>query len=165
MEQRTPPGVGSTEPVRAVRQGRFRLPCSPAVALPLFTPEGERQWVDGWRPEYLSGAADEVGAVWRTSVRADTTWITVDRGDDRVRYARVSDNGTAGLVEVRCRPAEGGTSVQVTYDLTACTTAGADVLRRFTADFDDLLEHWRQATTAVLAGAPHRGSSEHHVSG
>ena len=149
VEQRTPPGAavgGSMEPVRAVRQGSFLLPCSPAVALPLFTPEGERQWVSGWHPEYLSGAADEVGAVWRTSVGGDTTWITTDRDDSRVRYARVSDNGTAGLVEVLCSPTENGTSVRVTYDLTACTTAGVDAVHRFTADFDDMLEHWRQAT-------------------
>jgi hypothetical protein len=153
------------EPVRAVRQGGLLLPCSPAVALPLFTPEGERQWVDGWRPEYLSGAADEVGAVWRTSVGGDTTWITTDRDDHRVRYARVSDNGTAGLVEVLCSPTENGTSVQVTYDLTASTPAGGDVLRGFTADFDDMLEHWRQATAAALAGAPVTGRSEHHGRG
>src|SRR5215207_1124870 len=165
VEQRTPLGAavgGSMEPVRAVRQGGFLLPRSPAVALPLFTPEGERRWIGGWHPEYLSGAADEVGAVWRTAVGGDTTWITTDRDDNRVRYARVSDNGTAGLVEVLCSPTENGTSVRVTYDLTACTTAGVDALHRFATDFDDMLEHWRQATAAALAGAPVTGKAEHH---
>ena len=138
--------------MRAVRQGSFQLPCSPATALPLFTPEGERRWVGGWHPEYLSGATDEVGAVWRTSAGGDdTTWVTTDRDDDRVRYARISGNGTAGLVEVLCSPAGGGTKVRVTYDLTACTAAGADALRRFAAEFTDMLEHWRQATTSALA--------------
>jgi hypothetical protein len=166
MEDQTPPHAapeGSTEPVRAVRQGRFPLPCSPATALPLFTPEGERQWVGGWRPEYLSGATDEVGAVWRTSIGGDTTWVTTDRDDDRVRYARISSNGTAGLVEVLCSPAGDGTSVRVTYDLTACTAAGVVALRRFAADFDDMLEHWRQATTSALAGAPVTSRPEDHV--
>jgi len=64
------------------------------MALLLFTPDGERRWVGGWHPEYLSGASDEVGAVWRTSHGGDTTWITTDRDDDRVRYARISS--TAG---------------------------------------------------------------------
>jgi hypothetical protein len=168
VENQTSPHAaaeGSTEPLRAVRQGGFELPCSPATALPLFTPEGERRWVGGWRPEYLSGATDEVGAVWRTSIGGDTTWVTTDRDDDRVRYARVSSNGTAGLVEVLCRPAENGTSVRVTYDLTACTTAGVDALRRFATDFDDMLEHWRQATTSALAGAPVASRPEDHGRG
>ena len=64
-----------------------------------------------------------------------------------------------------CSPTENGTSVRVTYDLTACTTAGVDAVHRFTADFDDMLEHWRQATAAALAGAPVTGKSEHHVRG
>jgi hypothetical protein len=119
-------------------------------ALALFTPEGERRWVGGWRPEYLSGATDEVGAVWHTSIGGDTTtWVTTDRDDDRVRYARISSNGTAGLVEVLCSPAENGASVRVIYDLTACTAAGVNALHRFAADFDDMLEHWRQATTSA----------------
>jgi hypothetical protein len=125
--------------------------------MPLFTPEGERRWVGGWHPQYLSGPTDEVGAVWRTSHGEDTTWITTDRDDDRVRYARISSNGTAGLVEVRCNAADGGTEVRVTYDLTACTPAGFDALRRFAADFDDMLEHWRQATTSALARTPVTG--------
>lgn len=140
--------------VRAVRQGAFTLPCDPATALPLFSPEGERRWVDGWSPDYPSGATDEVGAVWRTALGGDTTWVTTDRTDDRVRYARVSGNGTAGLVEVTCRPAAGGTEVRVTYDLTACTAAGVVALHRFAAGFEDMVRDWRQATTAALAGGP-----------
>ena len=150
----------STTPARLVRHGGFQLPCDPAAALPLFTPEGERHWVDGWDPQYLSEANDEVGAVWRTTHGHDTTWITTDRDDHRVRYARVSNNGTAGLVEVVCTPTDGATSVRVTYDLTAGTAAGHETLRQFDADFEDMLEHWRQATTSALAGAPVTGHAE-----
>lgn len=153
---------GSAGPARAVRRGSFTVPCDPATALPLFTPEGERRWVEGWQPEYLSGADDEVGAVWRTAHDDEVTWITTDRDDDRVRYARVSGNGTAGLVEVRCSPAGGGTRVQVTYDLTACTAAGFYALQRFATHFEDMLEHWRRATAAVLAGTPVSGGAGEH---
>jgi hypothetical protein len=145
---------GSAQPTRAVRRGEFELPCDPATALALFTPEGEREWVSGWQPEYLSGANDEVGAVWRTSHEHDVTWITTDRDDARVRYARISSNGTAGLVDVRCTPTDEGTRVQVTYDLTACSTAGLDALGRFAAHFDDMLDQWRRATALVLARTP-----------
>ena len=151
-----------TEEARIVRRGEFQLPCKPATALPLFTPEGERQWVGGWHPQYLSGASDEVGAVWRTAHGADTTtWITTDRTDDRVRYARFSNNDTAGLVEVLCTPADGGSRIQVTYDLTAYATAGVHALQRFASDFDDMLEHWRQATTSTLAKPPVTERPEH----
>lgn len=149
---------GPAERTRAVRRGGFQLPCSPATALPLFTPEGERLWVDDWHPEYLSGASDEVGAVWRTSHGEDTTWITTDRDEDRVRYARISSNGTAGLVEVVCTSAGGGTRVEVTYDLTAYAAPGIDALKRFATDFDDMLEHWQHA----LARTPVAGQAEDH---
>jgi hypothetical protein len=105
---------------------------------------------------------DEVGAVWRTSLGEDTTWITTDRDDDRVRYARISSNGTAGLVEVLCRPDESGTRVQVTYDLTACTAAGVDALQRFATGFNGMLEHWRRAATAALAETSVTGQPEDH---
>ena len=153
------PAEGSAEPARAVRRGDFQLPCDPATALLLFTPDGECQWVDGWHPEYLSEATDEVGAVWRTSHDEDVTWITTDRDDDRVRYVRVSSNGTAGLVEVLCSPTDGGTRVQVTYDLTAGSAAGSDALQRFVAHFDGMLEHWRRATVPVLARTPVTGQA------
>ena len=39
----------------------------------------------------------------------------------------------------------------MTYDLTACTAAGVDALHRFAAGFDDMLEHWHQATIVALA--------------
>ena len=146
--------------MRTVRQGAFSLPCSPAVAILLFTPEGERQWVDGWRPEYLSGAFDEVGAVWRTSVDAEVTWLTTDRDADRVRYARLSSDGTAGLVEVRCTAADDGTRVDVSYDLTAVSAAGRDALSRFADGFADMLDHWRRATLRVLHAAARDGQPQ-----
>lgn len=46
-------------PARITRTGSFTLPCEPLTALALFTPEGERAWVEGWAPTYLSKANDE----------------------------------------------------------------------------------------------------------
>ncbi len=131
---------------RLTRAGSFGLHIHPVMALPLFTPEGERIWVEGWEPTYLSGATDEVGAVWTTShgAHTTTTWVTVIRTDLRVAYARVSDNGTAGMVSVSCEPAAGGgTTVLVTYDLTATSLDGVARLQQFAAGFDDMLASWR----------------------
>jgi hypothetical protein len=129
---------------RITKAGSFELHLHPVMALPLFTPEGERIWVEGWDPTYHSGATDEVGAVWSTSHGARTTWVTVARTEHQVAYARVSDNGTAGLVSVTCEPLNGGgTLVQVTYDLTATSTDGVTRLEQFAAAFDDMLKAWR----------------------
>ena len=127
-----------------MRSGSFEVRLDPVMALPLFTPEGERLWVEGWEPTYLSGATDEVGAVWSTSLGAHTIWVTVMRTGDQVAYARVSDNGTAGLVSVYCEPAySGGTTVHVRYDLTATSIDGVALLEAFAAGFDEMLETWR----------------------
>lgn len=110
----------------------------------LFTPEGERAWVEGWAPTYLSGAIDEVGAVWTTEGHSHTVWVTVVRTDDHITYARASDNGTAGIVDVRCLPAaDGGASVRVTYDLTATSASGSPWLQNVAAGFDGMLQEWR----------------------
>jgi hypothetical protein len=76
--------------------------------------------------------------------------VTVTRTEDRVAYARVSDNGTAGIVDVRCVAAPGGTTVHVTYDLTATNTGGSTWLEQFFAGYDDMLEEWRNLTLRLL---------------
>jgi hypothetical protein len=140
----------STSP-RVTKTGAFTLPCAPQTALPLFTPEGERGWVPAWAPIYLSGATDEVGAVWTTATHdVSTTWVTVVRDDDQVAYARVSDTGTAGLVSVRCLPADEGTNVHVTYDLTATTEAGAAWLQHFSGGYHDMPQEWRNPTLRLV---------------
>ena len=137
---------------RVTMSGSFVLPCNPATALPLFTPEGERRWVDWWVPVYHSAATDEVGAVWTTAAGAPTTWVTIVRDDDRVAYARVSANGTAGLVQVRClADGAGETTVEVTYNLTATDPRGRAGLEDFARGYADLLEDWRARTRRMLA--------------
>ena len=150
-------GPGATT-ARVTLTGSFTLPCDPATALPLFTPEGERAWVDGWDPTYLSDATDEVGAVWTTGAHSHTIWVTVVRTDDQVSYARVSDNWTAGIVTVECLAAEVGTSVQVTYDLTATSTAAATWLEDFSAGYAGMLEDWRNRTGRLLNDSPSVGT-------
>jgi hypothetical protein len=140
----------SATPTRITVAGSFTLPCDVSTALLLFTPEGERAWVEGWSPTYLSGATDEVGAVWSTDAHSPTTWVTVVRTDRHVAYARISDNGTAGLVDVRCLPADGGTAVHVTYDMTATRTTGLPWLQHLRTGFDGMLQGWRKLTLPLV---------------
>ncbi len=90
--------------------------------------------------------------MWTTSTHdAATTWVTVIRNDNHVAYARVSDDGTAGLVSVRCLPDDDGTRVHVTYDLTATSDAGLGWLQHFAGRYDEMLQNWHDLTVRLLS--------------
>jgi hypothetical protein len=139
---------------RCVKHGHFTLPCAPETAMELFTPEGERAWVPGWNPYFLSGAKDEVGAVWTTNAHGThVTWVTVVRDADHVRYSRVSENGTVGIVDVRCVADSDGTRVHVGYDLTGTDRAGVAAVKSFAEGYDEMLDEWRDLTAGFLDGS------------
>jgi hypothetical protein len=61
----------------------------------LFTPAGEKLWVEGWDPEFLHPTSGETcdGMVFRTSHGGEITlWACIDWSPSayRVRYARVT---------------------------------------------------------------------------
>jgi hypothetical protein len=117
----------------------------------LFTPEGERAWVPDWTPTFLSGATDEAGAVWTTQAHGvHVTWVTVLRDSHRARYARLSTNGTAGFVDVRCSVEGDATRVHVRYDLTATNEDGAAFLAQLARGYDAMLNQWRRLASRVL---------------
>jgi hypothetical protein len=118
--------------------------------MPLFTAEGERAWAPGWEPTYPDAATHEVGQVWVTAGPPRTTWVTAQADADCVRYVRLADGDTAGIVTVSGAADGEGTRVTVSYDLTALSPAGQARLPQFAAAYDDMLEHWRDHTTAAL---------------
>lgn len=131
----------------------------PEQAIALFTPEGERRWADGWDPRYPDPRRREgAGAVFTTEDEGDqTTWIMVDHGPERVRYARV-EGMTAGTVAVEVVESRGrSTQVRVTYDLTALTRAGETWLDAFDADYDADIGEWAAAIAAALKPAAGQG--------
>ena len=71
-------------------------------------------------------------------------------GDRILRYARVTQGMTAGTVAVDVvGSSEHSTRVQVTYDLTALTSAGESWLEMFDADYDTAIGGW---STEIAAG-------------
>jgi hypothetical protein len=141
---------------RRVATGRVPVPLGAADALELFTPEGERRWVDGWDPDY--GGADPAlvpGLVFRTAHGDEvTTWVVVlvDRGAHVVSYARVTPGSRAGTVTVRCVDDSPGRCVaEVTYDLTALSPAGEHALSRLDGDaFGEYLAEWERQIAVAL---------------
>ncbi|MGH9258908.1 MAG: SRPBCC family protein [Acidimicrobiales bacterium] len=145
------------------RSGTFRLPVAPARAFPCFSPEGERAWAPGWKPEYMDPAdgALRPGLVFRTNVGGEpTVWLLLrfDESSFEVEYVRLVPDSRVGLVHVRCAPAGAAeTEVTVSYRLTALSEGGNRALERFSAEaFAGMMDEWRTAITAALSGSPRR---------
>ena len=144
--------------VRAICEGEFTLPISVAAAMPLFTPEGERRWAGPhWDPKYAvpDAAADDSapGTVFTTeSSGGAATWIVVERGSDRIGYARVVPDRIAGTVAVACAEAGSAEATRVTvrYDVTALGPEGVAFVEDLESGYDAFLEEWRREIEAAL---------------
>lgn len=122
----------------------------------LFTPVGERLWLEGWDPVFPAGEHEDgaaPGTVFLTErPDGDVVWVVVDRGDLYVRYARVTPGLWAGIVEVRLAPAgDNATEAQVTYDMTPLGDAGRAELESLSEGYGDLLAAWERLIAAAIA--------------
>jgi hypothetical protein len=135
---------------------RFTVPLARDATWELFTATGERRWAPGWDPHFPGGGDDRTpGTVFVTTHGTlDTTWVvTACLPGERMAYARVSSEGTAGTVEVTCHPAApDATRVTVTYRLTALNAEGQHHLTRFSKTFDHEIDGWRAAIVALSPG-------------
>ena len=136
-------------PPRVVCSGSVRVPLPPELALPLFTPRGERRWVAGWEPRFPADDADDTapGTVFVTD---ESIWMVAERTERSMRYARALPGVWAGTVEVRCEPAGSETLAGVTYDLTALDDAQRPRLREFAAGYAAFLAQWEREIAAAL---------------
>ena len=127
--------------------------------LELFTPEGERDWVPSWEPEYLFRADgdDEIDTVFRTDHDGEESlWIVLDHDLEmyQAAYARITPGSRLGTVAIDIDPIdETSCWVEVCYELTALSPAGNLVLERFDARaFRQMLDEWeRRISTALEA--------------
>ena len=139
------------------RSGSFDLPCNADTAFPLFSPEGERDWVDGWDPQpvfpdriefsrdtvFKEGPAGEE-AVW-TIVDAD--WQT-----HRAEYVRVAPGSHTGHILVKIEPVDAERSrVTVSYTVTAFGENSASLLAAFSEEaYAAKMRGWKDKISAYL---------------
>lgn len=140
--------------VTVAHSGELQLDLPPEQALHLFTAPGETLWVPGWEPTILSGDGTEEGTVFLTGKGEEKTiWVVVDFDAEtfRARYARVAPTSRAGTVEICLHPnGEAGSTVMVTYRLTALSDSGNSTLTAFDAmAFQEMLKEWK----ALIAAA------------
>ncbi|MFI6387138.1 SRPBCC family protein [Nonomuraea sp. NPDC050540] len=127
--------------------GRLAVALPPGEAFTLFTPRGEERWAAGWRPRFPAKTSDDSapGTVFETGADDDRTiWVVVEREPARrVSYARVTPGSRAGTVTVEVdADGQGGSTVRVTYGLTALTAEGQAPLREFAERYPDFLRSW-----------------------
>ncbi|MEJ3652356.1 SRPBCC family protein [Actinomycetes bacterium KLBMP 9759] len=137
--------------------GTLQVELPPDQAFRLFTPGGERDWVDGWDPFFPDPSADdtEPGTVFRTDAQGiPVTWVVLDRRPaDRMSYARVEHGVHAGTVTVTLQPdpdSRTRTTVTVAYDLTALDESAKDGLHQFAQNYPAFLDAWHEAITTHL---------------
>jgi len=151
------------------RSGRFHLDAPVGKVFPLLTPIGEKDWVEGWNPEFLHPAdgRTEAGMVFRTGHGGETTlWACADFDPDRhrARYCRVVPGSRMGFVTVACRAeAPDRTEVEVTYAMTALAGDAAEALAGLDeAAYARMLDEWQAGIGRLLAargGAGRTGTS------
>jgi hypothetical protein len=124
----------------------------------LFTPEGERDWVPGWAPEYLHRAEDDgVDTAFRTHHDGEETlWMVLEHDLDEgcIGYARVTPESRLGTVMIDVEAIDDTSCwVTVCYELTALTASGNRLLEGFTQEmFERKMADW-EARIARLAPA------------
>src|SRR5215211_5061563 len=109
--------------------GNIHVAAPAADALHFFTPEGERLWVPGWKPEYLhpaDGALAE-GLMFRTHHGAEVTlWLVsrCDRAAGAIDYVRVTPDSRMGTVTIRISDRGGSSDASISYSLTSLSADG-----------------------------------------
>jgi hypothetical protein len=134
--------------------GRINFSLPPGEAFHLFTPRGEQAWAHGWQPRFPARASDdtEPGTVFETDAHGQhTIWLVTGREPGRrISYALVTPGDRAGTVTITITGAAGCSEVEVTYHMTALTTAADHELREFADRYPAYLQSWQDAITASL---------------
>ncbi len=143
---------------RTNRSGSRLIPSRPGDVFPLLTPEGEREWVDGWAPRYpaLAEPEDAPGTAFTTSHHGhEAVWLIAEKDDTRcaAAYAYVIPGVRATLVRVSCVEESGQTRATIAYSVTALSAEHDAQVQAFDTGFEDMLDHWQETLTTVVAGS------------
>ena len=133
---------------------RIRVALPAEEAFQLFTPRGEREWAHGWDPSFPAPTDDDSapGTVFQTDAHGHkATWLVTDREwGRRIAYAQVVPDHRAGSITVTLDTIDGGSEVEVVYELTPLSEKGEHDLEQFAEDYGDFLRAWRDEIAACL---------------
>lgn len=142
---------------QASRQATFNLPCSAGLAFSMFTPEGERAWVDGWDPmpiypDQITFSTDTVFELFQEGERSIWTILKADSAAMEVEYIYIVLISRITRVRIKVQPVTPERcSVNVEYVVTGFTDAGDRFVDGFTAGmFSRKMQIWQQRLIQVL---------------
>jgi len=146
--------------LHSAQTGHFDLALPAEQAFPLFSPEGERFWVEGWDPNPVDPA--DKGVRWSSNTvftldhqgEHSTWWIVeVDRGAHKADYVYVVTGSRAVRVTVKVTAQDANhCRVEVIYRMTALTPTGAKYVSEATdAQMIHKMLHWKQSIEEALA--------------
>jgi len=154
--------LGDTLSARATAQqvkrtGSFELPCSADTAFPLFSPEGEREWVDGWDPQPVFPDKIEFrrDTVFRQgSGNDEAVWTIVDADwqTHRAEYVRIAPHSHAARIVVTVAPLGPARSkVVVSYTVTGFGQRAESLLAEFSEEaYSAKMRSWQQKIEAYF---------------
>jgi hypothetical protein len=133
---------------------RIRVALPAEEAFQLFTPRGEREWAPGWDPSFPAPTDDDSapGTVFQTDAHGRRgTWLVTDREwGRRIAYAQVIPGHRAGSITVTLDAIEGGSEVEVVYELTPLSETGEHDLEQFAENYANFLRSWQDEIATCL---------------
>jgi hypothetical protein len=141
-----------------VREGAFELNIDADKALPFFTPEGERTWVNGWDPKPVypprRDVAFQPNAVFRLDGHGDRSIWTILEANPKghiAEYVYVVEGERVSRVRVQIEPlTESRCKVHVRYVHTAISEKGLHFIATLTkAAYAQKMLDWQRMVSAV----------------
>jgi len=139
------------------RTGSFDLPCSADTAFPLFSPEGEREWVKGWDPrpvfpDRVEFSRDTVFREGNAGEEAVWTIVDADWQAHRAEYVRVAHASHTARIVVKVEPlGPQRSTVVVSYTVTAFGENAENLLDAFSDKaYTAKMHDWQHKISAYL---------------
>lgn len=135
--------------------GQFKMNAPVDRVFPFFTPAGERDWAEGWDPEFLvpaNGTTGE-GMVFQTPGTPPMHWVTThyDPGKHEISYVTFTNESLIRQLSISCRTEDPVTVATVTYTLTGLSDDGNRQVEEYTAQaHEHRLHEWDTAIDHLL---------------
>ncbi len=138
----------------------FEMAQPAATLFPLFSPEGEKNWVPGWDYQNLMGTTDLAeDYVFLTQSHdhgtTDAIWLVkrYDRKAHLVEFYKIEPGDKVGVIKVKCTEITTEKSeVEVSYKYLALSATGESFISGFTsAVFDEFIGKWQTLLSNYFA--------------
>lgn len=148
----------STTTQQINRSGGFALACDADMAFPLFSPEGEREWIKDWNPrpvfpEKILFQRDTVFRQGEGPEEAVWTIVDTDWHSHRAEYVRVAPSSHTAHIVVKVDPTgPEHCEVAVGYTITVFGAHISSLLEQFSGEgYAAKMRNWQHQISNYLA--------------